>query len=271
MQKYSNRLKRQNKNCGLVPTMGYLHKGHLSLVRRSVKENDVTIVSIFVNPIQFGPKEDFKKYPRDFKRDEKMLKDTGADVVFYPTVKEMYRPPYYTYVNVESLTGALCGRSRPGHFRGVTTVVTKLFNIVKPDAAYFGQKDAQQAIVIEKMARDLNMDIRITTMPIIREASGLAMSSRNANLSAQQKKDASVLYKSLLLAKTMVKGGQRSSGKIINKMKKLITQKATARIDYIEIVDPQTLKSVKNVKNSVLVALAVYIGRTRLIDNIKIS
>lgn len=270
MQKYSKRLKTQNKTIGFVPTMGYLHKGHLSLVRRSLKENNATIVSIFVNPIQFGPGEDFKKYPRDFKRDEKMLRDIGVDAVFYPTVNQIYPQPYYTYIDVEYLSEVLCGKSRPGHFRGVATVVAKLFNIVKPDIAYFGQKDAQQAIIIKKMVHDLNMAIKIKTMPIIREKGGLAMSSRNAYLSPQERKDALILYKALLLAERMVKGGQTSAKKIIDKMKALIKQKKSAKIDYVEIVDEKTLRPVKRIYGEVLIAVAVYIGRTRLIDNLKV-
>lgn len=248
--------------------MGYLHDGHLSLVRRSVKENASTIVSVFVNPIQFGPKEDFKKYPRAVKRDEAMLKKTGAEVVFYPSIKEMYPDPYYTYVNVECLTDPLCGRARPGHFRGVTTVVAKLFNIVKPDVAYFGQKDAQQAIVIKRMVKDLNMDLKVITMPVIRENGGLAMSSRNAYLSQAQRKDALVLYKALLLAKRMIENGRRSSREIINRMKALISQKGSAKIDYIEIVERDTLRPMEKISGEILIALAVYIGKTRLIDSI---
>lgn len=271
MQGYSNRLKRQNKRIGFVPTMGYLHEGHLSLVRRSTKENDATVVSIFVNPTQFGPREDFAKYPRDFGRDEGMLRKAGADVIFYPTPKQMYPQPYHTYVNVEGLTDVLCGRSRPGHFRGVATVVTKLFNIVKPDTAYFGQKDAQQAIVIKKMAADLDMDLKIKVMPTVRERDGLAKSSRNAYLNPRERKDAVILYKSLLLAKGMIKKGERSAHKIIGKMEELIKQKRSSRIDYAEIVDQKTLRPVENIRGEILIALAVYIGKTRLIDNLKLN
>jgi len=271
MQKYSNRLKATNNSVGFVPTMGYLHEGHLSLVRRSLKENDKTIVSVFINPAQFGPREDLAKYPRDFKRDENMLRKIGTDAVFYPTAKEMYQKPYHTYVDVECLTDALCGRSRPGHFRGVTTVVAKLLNIVNPDNAYFGQKDAQQAIVIEKMANDLNMNVKIKTLPIVRETDGLAMSSRNSYLSKKERGDATVLHKSLLLAKTMIRKGERSSIKVINMMKALVRQKNVSQIDYIAIVNPETLKPIKTIHGQVLIALAVYIGKTRLIDNLKLK
>lgn len=271
MQKYSDRLKTENKSVGFVPTMGYLHEGHLSLVRRSLKENDKTIVSVFINPTQFGPKEDLARYPRDFKRDERMLRKIGADTVFYPTAKEMYQKPYRTYVNVDCLTDALCGRSRPGHFRGVTTVVAKLLNIVKPDVAYFGQKDAQQAIAVKKMVNDLNMNVGIKILPIVREPDGLAMSSRNSSLSPKERADATVLHKALLLAKQMVGKGERSSAKVINKMRTLIRQEDASRIDYISIVNPETLKPIKTIHGEVLIALAVYIGRTRLIDNLKLK
>jgi len=271
MQKYSRGLKRQNKKIGFVPTMGYLHEGHLSLVSRSIKENDITVASIFVNPLQFGPKEDFKKYPRAIKADEAMLKKAGVNALFYPTAAGMYREPYYTYVDVERLSEPLCGKSRPGHFKGVATVVAKLFNLVTPDIAYFGQKDAQQAIIIRKMAEDLNMGIKIKTVPTVREKSGLAVSSRNAYLNPEEKKDAAILYKSLLLAKRMIKGGRGSAGEIITKMKALIKQKRSARIDYVEIVDEKTLKPVRKVHGSILIALAVYIGKTRLIDNLRLN
>lgn len=270
MRKLSNRLKKQGKTIGLVPTMGYLHEGHISLVRRSAKENDFTVASIFVNPAQFGPKEDFKKYPRDFKRDKSILKEAGVDALFYPEAEEMYPDPYYTYVRVEDLGDTLCGKSRPGHFKGVATVVAKLFNIVKPDIAYFGQKDAQQALIIGEMAKDLNMDLKVRTMPTIREKDGLAMSSRNAYLGASERKDAAVLYKSLLAAKRMINKGGRSPQKIINNMRALIKQKKSAMIDYAEIVDAATLKPVKKISGDILIALAVRIGNTRLIDNLKI-
>ncbi|MBI4335896.1 MAG: pantoate--beta-alanine ligase [Candidatus Omnitrophica bacterium] len=269
MHVWSNRLRHSNRRIGFVPTMGYLHQGHLSLVKRSAEENDATVVSIFVNPLQFGPNEDFKKYPRTPKRDESMLREAGVDVCFYPSADRMYPAPYYTSVNVEYLTDTLCGRSRPGHFRGVATVVAKLFNIVKPHAAYFGQKDAQQAIVIKKMASDLNIDVDIKIMPIIRERDGLAMSSRNSYLNKYQREDAVILYKSLRMARRMINEGERSPGLIIGKIKGLITRRDSAKIDYCEIVDTKTLRPVAEIKGEVLIALAVYIGRTRLIDNFK--
>ncbi len=265
------KLKRRNKTIGLVPTMGYLHQGHLSLMRRAKKDCDASVISIFVNPTQFGPKEDYKKYPRDLKRDLRLARSVGVDIIFNPAPEDMYPENYRTYLNVEKLTNGLCGASRPGHFRGVTTVVTKLFNLVKPDIAYFGQKDAQQVRVIEKMAQDLNMDIKIKIMPIVREIDGLAMSSRNVCLNKEERKQAPVLYQALKLAKKMILSGEKKSQKIILAMKNLIKMKTKAKIDYINIVDRENLEQVKNIKNTVLVALAAGIGKTRLIDNIVAS
>lgn len=248
--------------------MGYLHDGHLNLARRSIKETDVTIVSIFVNPAQFGPREDFKKYPRDFKRDEAMLRAAGAAAVFYPSAEQMYPEPYHTHVDVGCLGSVLCGNHRPGHFRGVATVVAKLFNIVKPDIAYFGQKDGQQAVIIQKMVKDLNIDTKVTVMPTVREQDGLAMSSRNKYLSPRDRKDAVILYKSLMLAKEMIRKGERSPAKVIDRMTALINQKKRAAIDYIEIVECQTLKPAAKICGDIMIALAVRIGKTRLIDNL---
>jgi len=271
MREHSSRLKRQRKRIGFVPTMGYLHDGHLSLVKRSIKETDKTIVSIFVNPTQFGPREDLAKYPRDIKRDEGLLNSMGVDALFYPTVNQMYPRPYSTYVNVEDISYGLCGKFRPGHFRGVSTIVAKLFNIVKPDVAYFGQKDAQQAAVIKKMVQDLNMDLQIKALPTIRERDGLVQSSRNTYLGPQEREDALVLHDSLLLAKRMIKKGEKSSKKIVNAMRNRIKTKRSTRIEYIEIVDSKTLKPIKGIKGELLIALAVYVGRTRLIDNISLK
>lgn len=256
------------KSIGFVPTMGYLHEGHLSLVRQSVKENDVTVVSIFVNPIQFGPGEDFDRYPRDIERDKKLLEREGVDYLFFPSNDEMYPPGYKTFVEVNELGKKLCGKSRPGHFRGVTTVVLKLFNIVQPDRAYFGQKDAQQAIIIKRMVKDLNLDVDIVVMPIVREEDGLAMSSRNVYLNEEERKNATVLWKSLKEAENLIKMGERDSEKIINRMREIIMGYPKALIDYIEIVDTEELNPVNPIKGKVLIALAVYIGKARLIDNI---
>ena len=260
--------KKEGKSISLVPTMGYLHEGHLSLVRAARKHTDVVIMSIFVNPIQFGPKEDFEKYPRDLKRDEQLATSAGADIIFNPSVKDIYPAGYSTYVNVENLTDTLCGSSRPGHFKGVTTVVAKLFEIVRPDIAYFGQKDAQQAIIIKKMADDLNMGIEIKIMPIIREPDGLAMSSRNVHLSEEERKDALVLRGALKRAEEAIGAGERDPKKVIKIMQELMKKVPSAKIDYISIVDTRSLKEMKTMSGEVLVALAVFIGRTRLIDNI---
>jgi len=264
-------LKRLGKSVGFVPTMGALHEGHLTLVRQSKKDNDVTVVSIFVNPTQFGPNEDFNKYPRQFDNDRKLLKKEGVDYIFYPSVSDMYPEGYETYVYLEKLPNHLCGLSRPGHFRGVATVVSKLFNIVQPDKAYFGQKDYQQAEVIKKMVRDLNLPIEIVVIPIVRESDGLAMSSRNAYLSPEERRNATVLYKSLQRAKELIEKGEKSVNKIKEEMKKIILS-VPSRIDYIEIVHPETLDSLdaipdKNVIDRVVVAVAVFIGNARLIDN----
>jgi pantoate--beta-alanine ligase len=257
------------KRIGFVPTMGALHEGHLSLIRSARRDNDIVVVSIFVNPIQFGPKEDFKKYPRDLKRDEELCSRAGVDIIFYPDLKSMYPENYKTYVNVEELSNVLCGKFRPGHFQGVATVVTKLFNIVQPDMAYFGRKDAQQAIIIKKMSEDLNVPVKIKVMPTIREKDGLAMSSRNAYLNSKERKDALVLYRSLSLAKDLIRKGEKRVQKIISRMREEVKKKA-AKIDYISIVDANSLKALKGISNNCLIALAVWIGKTRLIDNIVI-
>lgn len=260
-------LKKEGKSIGLVPTMGYLHEGHMSLVRAAKKHTDVVVMSIFVNPLQFGPAEDFEKYPRDFKRDEALASDAGVDVIFCPSVKEIYPEGYATYVSVEGLTGVLCGASRPGHFKGVTTVIAKLLNIVKPDVVYFGQKDAQQVIVIKKMVRDLNMDIEIKATPIIRERDGLAMSSRNVYLSEDERREALVLNQSLEKAVSLVKAGERDSAKIVKAMKELIAQRSLVHIDYISVVDTKNLNDVSDISGEALIALAAFVGKTRIIDN----
>lgn len=277
MQCYAARLKKQGKTIGFVPTMGYLHEGHLSLAKQAKKDTDIVVMSIFVNPAQFGPKEDFKKYPRDFARDCRLAKSAGVDVIFYPTAKAMYPKGYQTYVEVFELSkysshhihvAGLCGASRPGHFKGVTTVVAKLFNIVKPDTAYFGQKDAQQAIIIKRMVEDLNMDLKVRVMPIIREADGLAASSRNVYLSPTERKEALVLKNALQKAKDMVNSDEKDPKKIIAKMREIINSVPSSKIDYISIVDTENLRDVKTINGGILIALAVKIGKTRLIDNI---
>jgi len=253
---------------GFVPTMGYLHEGHLSLVKRAREENASVVVSIFVNPTQFGPCEDFRQYPRDTERDLALLKEAGTDVVFMPPDQEMYPPAFSTWVEVDGLTRRLEGASRPNHFRGVTTVVTKLFNIVRPTRAYFGQKDAQQAAVITRMAADLNMDLDVVVCPTVREPDGLAMSSRNTYLSPEQHRAALVLYRSLKLAEERWASGERDPERIRTEMRHLIEQEPLAEIDYVSVADPATLEELDTVSPSALVSLAVRFGKTRLIDNV---
>lgn len=268
MQSLSDGMRDTGRRIGFVPTMGYLHKGHLSLVHRAKELCDWIVVSIFVNPTQFGPNEDFNRYPRSMDRDRELLEVLGVDVLFTPSVAEMYPEGYVTYVAVERLTERLEGNSRPGHFRGVTTVVTKLFNAVKPHVAVFGQKDAQQGIVIRRMVRDLNFDIDIVVAPTIREESGLALSSRNVYLSPDEQKQALVLYQSLQEAERLIHAGERRTGVIVEYMRKMISAKPAASIDYISITRVDALEPVEVVSGEVLVSLAVKIGTTRLIDNI---
>ena len=253
---------------GFVPTMGYLHEGHLSLVRQAKAENASVVVSIFVNPAQFGPGEDLGKYPRNLERDLSMLEKEGVAAVFTPEPRDIYPPGFSTWVDVDNITERLEGAARPGHFRGVTTVVAKLFNIVQPQRAYFGQKDAQQALVLTKMAADLDMGIEVITLPTVREPDGLAMSSRNSYLKGEEREAAKVLIKSLRLAQDLFLGGEADIRKITDEMRRLIGKEPLARIDYISIADTITLKELDKVKPPALVSLAVYIGKTRLIDNI---
>lgn len=268
MQQYALTVKRQGKKVGLVPTMGYLHKGHLTLMKEAKKECDLVIASIFVNPIQFGQGEDYEEYPRDLTRDADLAKEAGVDVIFAPRVSEMYPQSYHTFIQIESLTEHLCGASRPGHFRGVATVVAKLFNITQPDFAYFGQKDAQQVIVIERMVEDLNMPLKIVRVPIVREVDGLAMSSRNVYLNSEERRQALVLFVSLKAAKSLVEQGERDAAALKEKIKGSIFKAPLANIDYVEIVDGKTVQPVEKLSGEVLIALAVKFGKTRLIDNI---
>lgn len=271
MQEYSDRVKSQGKAIGLVPTMGFLHEGHLSLVRKAKSVTDIVVVSIFVNPTQFGPGEDFHKYPRAMERDIDVCLKEGVDVIFAPTTEEMYPSPYLTYVNVEGITDRLCGRSRPGHFRGVATVVTKLFNIVAPDKAFFGWKDAQQLIVIKQMVKDLNMRVKVVGLPTVRETDGLAMSSRNKYLSPEERQSATCLYRALLHAKELIEKGERDVGKIVDAMRGIVEKEPLAEIDYIEISDADSLEEISRIKGNVLIALAVKFGNARLIDNMVVS
>jgi pantoate--beta-alanine ligase len=253
---------------GLVPTMGALHQGHISLVRAARKECDRVAVSLFVNPLQFGPNEDLAKYPRNLDRDRALLEKEGVKVLFAPSVQEMYPVDAVTYVTVEGLSNKLCGRSRPGHFRGVTTVVAKLFNIVQPDLAFFGQKDAAQVAIIRRMVRDLNIPVQIVSCPIVREEDGLAMSSRNAYLDSPQRKSALVLYRALVRVQEQFDHGERKAVKLIEAGQRVFAEESSVRLDYLEIVDPDTLDPVDEVSRVALVAVAAFVGNTRLIDNI---
>jgi len=261
-------LREVGKTIGLVPTMGYFHEGHLSLMDVARKKSDVVVVSLFVNPAQFGPNEDLAKYPRDFERDEQMAKERGADIIFYPDKDEMYPDPFFTYVATEELSKVLCGTSRPIHFRGVTTIVAKLFNIVQPDIAVFGRKDAQQAIIIKKMVEDLNFPVEVVIVPIVREIDGLAMSSRNTYLSHEERKQAPIIYQSLQEAVEIVQWGELDAGSVEDSIRQQIETAHLARIEYIEIVSERDLRPVKVIEPGTFVAVAVFFGKTRLIDNV---
>lgn len=277
-QKLTTQLRAKNKTIGFVPTMGFLHEGHLSLVRAVRKKTDIVIVSIFVNPLQFGPKEDLSRYPRDFRRDEKLCKNEGVDYIFYPDVKQMYPEDYSTYVDVENISEGLEGEIRPGHFKGVATIVLKLFNIVQPHISVFGQKDAQQAAVLKKMVKDLNVNTNIIISPTVREKDGLAMSSRNVYLTKEQRRDAVYLNKALQFAKRKMtlENYNRDIDFLRGQMSKLIKSRPEAtKIDYISFNDNGTLEEIKSLKNAknkeILISLAVRFGNVRLIDNIVIK
>lgn len=271
MKEFSKKIKESGKPIGFVPTMGYLHEGHLSLVRKAKEENNTVVTSIFVNPTQFAPTEDLDQYPRDEKGDSAKLKKEGVAAIFIPTINEIYPVDYQTYVEVTELTKNLCGRSRPTHFRGVTTIVLKLFKIVNPDRAYFGKKDYQQFRVIEKMCRDLNFDVKIVPCSIVREKDGVAMSSRNKHLTEEERRDAIILHQSLEKGKEIILNGERNSSKIIRTMKNMIGSKKTLKkIDYVSIVDLYTLKDLHYVDRNILIAVAAHFGKVRLIDNIEV-
>lgn len=259
--------KKEGLSIGLVPTMGYLHEGHKSLIDRAVAENDRVVVSIFVNPIQFGPTEDLESYPRDLKADSLLCEKAGAALIFAPEPSEMYGEDFTTFVDMSGVTAELCGKSRPIHFRGVCTVVNKLFNIAMPDRVYFGQKDAQQLAVIRRMVRDLNMNLEIVGCPIIREADGLAKSSRNTYLSAEERQAALVLSRAIKTGQAMVQAGEKDGERVLAAMRQLISEEPLARIDYVEMVKWDTIEIHHRVDCPVLVAIAVFIGKTRLIDN----
>jgi pantoate--beta-alanine ligase len=253
---------------GLVPTMGFLHQGHLSLVRRSRSQDDQVVASVFVNPTQFGPSEDYDRYPRDPERDLALLREEGTDAVFMPSVEEMYPEGFETYVEVKEMTQVLEGAHRPTHFRGVTTVVAKLFTIVQPQRAYFGQKDAQQLAVVRRMARDLDLPVEVVAVPTAREPDGLAMSSRNAYLSPPERQAATVLYRSLRLAEGLWRGGERDASVIRSRMQELIAAEPLARVDYVSVADSETLRELERIEGTALVSLAVRMGKARLIDNV---
>lgn len=265
------RAKLKKKRIGFVPTMGYLHEGHAALLKKCRQENDLSILSIFVNPKQFAPGEDLSRYPRDNKKDELLAKRTKVDIIFRPSEKEMYPTDYLTTVDVAKMTEGLCGRFRPGHFTGVTTVVAKLLNIVSPDVLYLGQKDAQQAAVIQRMILDLNFPVKVKVLPTVREKDGLALSSRNVYLTPEERSEAPILFKSLRKAKEQILAEERKAADIIAIMTNMITEQSSARIEYIECVDQQTLQPVQILKGNILIALAVYFGKARLIDNIMIQ
>jgi len=263
--------RRRGRTVGLVPTMGAMHAGHASLVRRARAENGYVVVSIFVNPTQFGPSEDLDKYPRDMVGDSDLCEKEGVDLIFAPTVQEMYPDGFRTYVTVEGLSEVLCGASRPGHFRGVTTVVAKLFNQVGPDKAYFGRKDVQQAVIIQRMVRDLDIPVEIVVCPTVRDNDGLALSSRNSYLSPEERKQATVLYRALSAAQEMFTAGRHDPGALLARMKDIIASQPLVRPDYLRIVDSETLEDVQSVCRGALVTVAAHVGGARLIDNITLE
>jgi pantoate--beta-alanine ligase len=261
----------KGKKIGLVPTMGALHIGHISLIEKAKQQADFVVVSIFVNPTQFGPGEDFEKYPRPLQGDLEICRNTGVDVVFTPTAEQMYPQENLTWVNVEKLTEQLCGQFRPEHFRAVATVCAKLFNIVEPDFAFFGAKDGQQAIVIKRMVADLNMPLKIVICPTVRQPNGLAVSSRNQYLTENQKKDATLIYKSLQKCRAMINAGVKDTQEIATQMRKILQQAPSIKIEYVSIVDAETLQAIDHIAGSILAAAAVKIGSARLIDNILVD
>ena len=270
MQSYSDKMREEGKTIAFVPTMGNLHDGHISLVKKARELGNIVVVSIFVNPSQFSPNEDYNSYPRTFEEDKTKLKKENTDIIFFPTANEMYDNPK-TYVYVEDYSRILCGKSRPTHFRGVTTVVSKLFNIVKPHVAVFGEKDAQQAFIIKKMVKDLNFDIRIETGKIMRETNGLALSSRNAYLTDEEHSKASFIYKSLKGAEDMVYKGEKNPENIVAFIKNMLNEKKVGKIDYVEIVNDDNFLPTSTIAGNIRILVAIYVGKTRLIDNIKVS
>ncbi|MFH0924092.1 MAG: pantoate--beta-alanine ligase [bacterium] len=271
MHEYINTNKNKGKTVGFVPTMGYLHDGHLSLMQEAREKNDLAFASIYVNPTQFGPNEDFNRYPRDLERDKDLLAKVGIDCLFTPISEEMYPKGYRTYVEVETLSTKLCGHSRPGHFRGVTTIVCKLLNIIKPTSAYFGQKDIQQVTIIKKMVTDLNIGCLIEVMPTVRDKDGLALSSRNIYLNKEERLQAAFIYKALKKAEAMILNEERDCNRIIAEISNIISQCSLARIDYIKICDLENLEHLDLITNHAIITIAVFFGKTRLIDNITVT
>ena len=268
---FSRQARAHGKRIGFVPTMGALHEGHLSLVAEARKRCEVVVVSIFVNPLQFSPSEDLTKYPRNPGRDKKLLKELGVDVLFRPNADQLFPAGFKTFVEVEGLSQKMCGRTRPTHFRGVTTIVAKLFSLVMPDVAFFGRKDFQQQVIIRQMTQDLNLPVEIVVLPTVREFDGLALSSRNSYLTPKERQTALILYKALSLAQQLIVGGERDLNRIMYKLRSLIGTEPSVRLDYLAAVDPETLAEVKKLKGQVLFAVAAYLGKTRLIDNIIID
>jgi len=271
MKQLTARLRRQGKVIGFVPTMGALHKGHMSLIRAARKACDTVVVSVFVNPTQFGPTEDYTTYPRDFKGDVTKCRIAGVDILFCPSLKEMYPSGFQTFIQVEKLSQGLCGSFRPGHFRGVSTVVLKLFHVLQPHQAFFGQKDYQQGQIIQQMTQDLALPVRVRILPTVREVDGLAMSSRNAYLNREERRAATVLYRALRFGEECLQQGERSSEVVQKKVLDLIRQQPLVRLEYLAIVDPENLQEVKEITGSTLIAIAAWVGKTRLIDNLRID
>ena len=270
LRKVLDAARRAGKTIGFVPTMGYFHEGHAALMRAAKKDHDICVVSIYVNPKQFGPKEDLARYPRDLRRDSAVARKENVDIIFFPSDNVIYPKGYLTYIDVENLSGQLCGRFRPGHFKGVATVVMRLLNIVRPDAMYLGQKDAQQVAVLKTMVHDLDLPVAVKVIPTVREKDGLAMSSRNSYLTPDQRRQSAVLYRTLRLAKARITGGEWSVAAVTGLITKTIRRESTGRIQYVACVDALTLQPLKTLKGHVLIALAVFFGPTRLIDNIGI-
>jgi pantoate--beta-alanine ligase len=268
MKRFSSEARRRDKTIAFVPTMGFFHEGHLRLMREGRKQCGLLIVSLFVNPLQFGPSEDFQKYPRDFERDKKMAEEVGVDLLFVPEAKEMYPPDHQTVVRVEGVTRGLCGRSRPTHFQGVATVVAMLFNIVMPHVAIFGEKDFQQLVTIRQMVKDLYMDVEIVGIPIIREMDGLAMSSRNIYLRPEERQAALSIYRSLTRAEQLLQKGEKKAENILREVRGILLSEPLVKIDYVQVCDPKTLEDLSEIEGDVVIALAAYVGLTRLIDNL---